>query len=399
MFEPQSTLLFILLVVAFAVLMWRTLAARRLAVRIAGACLVFLPAMTVGVLAVNRYYDYYQTWGAAIADFSGQAGAPAASARTELAAVTADPQARRLAQQQGYTLHLSLTGQRSHITRAVYVYLPPQYFEPAYRGYRFPVIELIHGSPGLPQDWINVVGVTRTLDSMIRQGRARPAVLLMPDANGGYQIDLQCLNQVGGPQDLTFLGTDLPDQISRLLRVQPPGRAWGIAGYSAGGYCALNMALHFRERYGFAGVLSGYYLPSDNQWGNPIRNVNPFGGNYRLAEQNNALDEVETLPPGAVLPQFWLAAGLQNPGDVQQARLMIQGLRLLQPHTPLILDRGLDHNMATWRAEVPPLLTWMTRGLAAARAPAPVRIAAARSQHGCSQCGQAKTDPKGHSAH
>ena len=31
--------------------------------RIIAACLAFIPAMAFGVAAVNKYYDYYQTWG------------------------------------------------------------------------------------------------------------------------------------------------------------------------------------------------------------------------------------------------------------------------------------------------------------------------------------------------
>jgi len=62
-------------------------------------------------------------------------------------------------------VRLTVTGRRSHITRAVYVYLPPQYFQPAYRAYRFPAIELIHGQPGQPQDWISVLGVTGEPDA------------------------------------------------------------------------------------------------------------------------------------------------------------------------------------------------------------------------------------------
>ena len=91
----------------------------------------------------------------------------------------------KLAQQQGYALRRMVTGPRSHITRVVYVYLPPQYFQPAYQAYRFPVIELIHGQPGEPQDWISVVGVAHAFDRLLAEKRARPAVLVMPDVNGG----------------------------------------------------------------------------------------------------------------------------------------------------------------------------------------------------------------------
>jgi hypothetical protein len=366
MFEPQSPFVFGLLVVAFGALIWWLVRTRLLALRVLAAVLAFVPPLAFGVLSVNKYYDYYPTWGSAIDDLTGQAGTPASGAQLTLASIDANQQALTRAQHQGYTLTLELTGQRSHITRRVLVFLPPQYFQQADSSYRFPVIELIHGSPGEPQDWVNVAGGTAALVSLVSKGLAKPAVFVIPDANGSRYDDLQCLNQVGGPQDLTYLAVDLPDEIASLLRVQPPGAAWGIAGYSSGGYCAINMGVQFRARYGFAGVLSGYFDPTDNQFGN--KNVDPFGGNYQLRLQNNPLDQIETLPKGTVIPQFWLGAGLGNTGDVQNAELMLQGIKILQPHVTLTLTSGAGHTMATWRSEIPPLLEWMTRGVAAAAA-------------------------------
>src|SRR6266550_2417568 len=185
MLEPQSTVLFVLLIALFGALIWRTLATRRTAVRVLAACLAFVPAMVFGVLA----------------------------------------------------------------------------------------------------------------DKL-----ARPAVLVMPDANGGDRISLQCLNQVGGPQDLTYLAVDLPAQVARMLRVSRPGPAWAVAGYSEGGFCAANMALRYPHRYGFAGVLSGYFTPLDNQLAGTGRPVSPFGGDARLRDENTPLDE---LPAAAVVPRFW----------------------------------------------------------------------------------------------
>jgi enterochelin esterase-like enzyme len=263
-------------------------------------------------------------------------------------------------------MRLMVTGPSSHLTRVVYVYLPPQYFEPAYGKYRFPVIELIHGQPGEPQDWITVVGVTRTFDTLLEDQAAQPAVLVMPDANGGRAISLQCLNQAGGPQDLTYLAVDLPAQITRILRVQPPGSAWGVAGYSEGGFCAANMALRYPDRYGFAGVLSGYFKPSDNQLADPSHLVSPFNGSIRLAEQNTPLEEIQDLPVTAVIPRFWLASGAADQQGVADAERFWQELRVRQPDVPLTLTPGAGHTLAAWRAEVPSMLTWMTPGLARA---------------------------------
>ena len=43
MLEPQSAALFVLLIAMFGVLVWRTLATRRIAVRVLAACLAFVP--------------------------------------------------------------------------------------------------------------------------------------------------------------------------------------------------------------------------------------------------------------------------------------------------------------------------------------------------------------------
>jgi enterochelin esterase-like enzyme len=358
--------------VIFGGLIWWMLVTRQVAIRAFAACLAFIPAMLFGVVAVNKYYGYYETWGAAVADLTNQGvkNAPRIpdnlGSGLQLERLDGNQIYLKLAQQQGYTLRLTVTGQRSRISRAVYVYLPPQYFLTAYKKYRFPVIELIHGQPGEPQDWINVVGVTDILQHLVSQHTAQPAVLVIPDANGGQNVSLQCLNQVSGPQDMTYLAADLPTQIAHIVRVQSPGPAWGIAGYSEGGFCAANLALHFRYRYGFAGVLSGYFKPFGNQLAHPIRQVDPFHGSRLLRQQNTPLDEVQAVPAGTEIPQFWLGAGLANPVDVVNAELFRQVLLLRQADVPLTLTAGGGHSMSTWRAEVPSMLKWMTQGLAQA---------------------------------
>jgi enterochelin esterase-like enzyme len=371
--EPQSTLLFVVLILMFGGLTWWLVIARRVPYRIIAACLSFTVAVAFGVLAVNRYFGYYGTWGAAIADLSNQNpnSGPQVSEGSLLVGDRSpvfDQHAvyLKLALLQGYTLHLDVTGRLSHITRSVYVYLPPEYFEAKYKSYKFPVIELIHGEPGQPQDWINVVGVQVTLNNLIRQGQATPAVLVMPDANGGDRISLQCLNQVSGPQDLTYLAEDVPDVISHLLRVQQPGPGWGVAGFSEGGFCAANMALRFRYRYGFAASMSGYFSPFLNKLTNSAKLVSPFGGSRQLRMQNTPIDEVRALAPGARLPQFWLGAGEGDNSDMANAEYFAQELQLHEAQVPLDLTPGGGHTMGTWHSEVPPMIAWMTKGLAGA---------------------------------
>jgi hypothetical protein len=281
--EPQSTGLFILLLAVFCALLAGVALAKQPVFRVLAASLAFIPAMLFGVVAVNKYYDYYQTWGAAAADLTGQglstaASLPSGAPTQRLTAILGEVTDSKVAAQLGETVRLSITGRRSHIERAVYVFLPPQYFQAAFRNHRFPAIELISGYPGEPQDWINVVGIIQAYETLLRDHGVQPVALVMPDPNGSPRISLQCLNVVGGPQDTTYLARDVPNYLSRTLRLQPSGRAWGIAGYSEGGYCAANLALRYPGRYGYAGVVSGYFVPSNDRLGHPSRMVNPFRG-------------------------------------------------------------------------------------------------------------------------
>jgi enterochelin esterase-like enzyme len=380
--EPQSTALFLLLMVVFCVLLYWLATARQTVFRIFAACLAFIPAMLFGVAAVNKYYDYYQTWSAAAADLGGQGtnqgpALPAVDAASgqNLSAILGGSINITAAAQHGQTFRLTVRGRLSHLTRHVYVYLPPQYFREAYRRYRFPVVELINGFPGGPEDWINVVGVTAAYTTLLNDGVVKPVALVMPDPEGGRRDSLQCLNVSHGPQDATFLAVDLPGDLSRVLRLQPPGRAWGIAGYSEGGYCAANLALIYRLRYGYSGVLSGYFAPFKDQLGNPPRLVSPFGRDKPLRKENTPFDRLPALPVSARIPSFWLGVGGTDTFGVAQARKFQQLLLARQPGVQLHTEPGGGHTMTTWRALMPPLLEWMTPGLTwAARHPAPMGL-------------------------
>jgi enterochelin esterase-like enzyme len=363
--EPQSTGLFILLMAVFGALLAWVALVRQPVFRVLAACLAFIPAMLFGVAAVNKYYDYYQTWGAAAADLSGQGLStvpvvPHDANTQRLTAILGKVTDSKLAAQLGETVRFSVTGRRSHIDRTVYVYLPPQYFQAAYRSRRFPAIELLNGYPGEPQDWINVVGIIQAYQTLLRDHQVQPVALVMPDPNGSPQTSLQCLNVVRGPQDATYLARDVPDYLSQALRLQPSGRAWGIAGYSEGGFCAADLALLYPGRYGYAGVLSGYFIPSSDRLGSPPRMINPFRGSTGLRQMNTPLHRMATLSLSVEVPRFWLGAGSSDERDVAAAQAFQQVVLTRQPNVVLDIEPGGSHTMATWRALVPPLLVWMT---------------------------------------
>jgi enterochelin esterase-like enzyme len=361
------------MVVFGGLVLWLVIA-KQAVFRVLAACLAFVPAMLFGIAAVNKYYDYYQSWGSVAADFTNQGVATLPtvgqlannSTRQIDSALGIPPNLRSEVAQTGYLFQTQVTAPKIHLTRTVFIYLPPQYFQRAYAHYRFPVIELLHGSPGNPEQWVNVMNVLPTLNDLTARHQADPAVLVMPDTDGGEQYSLQCLNAVGGIQDATYVGINVPDYIAAHLRVQPPGKAWGIAGLSEGGFCAANLALQYPARYGYAGVMSGYFVPSANRAprhnrpGQPAIYVNPFARHPALKARNTPPLYLTRMPPGTLLPQFWLAAGHLDGQDVQAADSFRQELQLHQAVVPLVIVPNGSHNATVWRGALSPMFIWMT---------------------------------------
>jgi enterochelin esterase-like enzyme len=369
--EPDSNLILGLLVVVFVALIWWVRAAKRVTVQVVAATLAFLPAMLFGFAVVNKYYGYYQTWSAIQADFAsgGTNNLPAipnlgphSSARLDT--VLGRKVNRRMARAQGVTVRLQVPGRRSGITRQVLIFLPPQYFRPAYARYRFPVIELIHGWPGQPQDWVNVVHVTADLDSLTAAHAATPTVLVMPDVNGPRQWSEQCVNQVGGPRDAAYVAQDVPTYISTRIRVEPPGRAWGIAGYSEGGFCAANLALRYPSDYGYSASMSGYFTPEDNVNGGKI--VPPFRNVVTLWERNDPMWLVRNWRGNDPLPRFWLSAARDDAEDYSALVSFDRLVRRRQPGVVTFIVPTGGHTAVVWRTATPHMLEWMTPLLARA---------------------------------
>jgi len=381
------------MVVFGALLVWVALA-KQVVFRVLAACLAFIPAMVFGIAAVNKFYDYYQTWDGMINDLTGQGASsiPKYAAGGVGSNKQFDKNIGRVTSvaedaQVGYLFQTSVTGALSHVTRDVYVYLPPQYFQKLYAHYKFPVIELLHGSPGNPQAWVDVMGVIPTFLNLLETHPTHAAVLVMPDTDGGKQYGLQCLNDPGGIQDMTFVAQDLPEAIARIARVQPPGRAWGLAGYSEGGYCTANIALQDPKGYGAAGIMSGYFSPSlslvpeGNRPGAKPHRVNVFLGHPALQLVNTPWEYITQVPINDQLPVFWLAAGAQNKQDIAAAANFKQLLQTRLANVPFVIIPGGGHQGSVWRAALGPMLSWMTPRLAeqAAKADAAAARAAARA--------------------
>ncbi|HWS47317.1 MAG TPA: alpha/beta hydrolase-fold protein [Acidimicrobiia bacterium] len=139
------------------------------------------------------------------------------------------------------------------------VYLPPAWFR--YPRPHLPVIELLHGSPGEPADWTRAAYADVTADKYAALHDGFAPIIVMPDVNGSWWGDSECVNGLRGNVD-TYLTYDVPAAIIARFSADPFGRGWAVAGLSEGGTCALMLALRHPDDFAAAADFSGDEYPS-----------------------------------------------------------------------------------------------------------------------------------------
>ena len=86
------------------------------------------------------------------------------------------------------------------------MYLPPAWF--AHPRPALPVLELLHGTPGSPNDWTRGASIDVLVDRWAARHGGRAPIVIMPDVNGGFLADTECADGVAGNAE-TYLVVDV----------------------------------------------------------------------------------------------------------------------------------------------------------------------------------------------
>jgi len=341
---------------------WRTPRAARSALVLLATTGVLLAAGAV----VNRQAGFFPTvqslvsgQGAAVT--VGQDGVLAALPISAAAPDLRRVQARRLPGQ-GAVVRVQLTGSRTGLSRVGAVYLPAAYFDPAQAQVRFPVVEVLSGSPGSPAQTLHLLHLAETLDTSIAEHRAAPMIVVVPDTNGSAVRDRECVDAAGGTPDETYLTADVQTFVGQRFRVQAPGRGWALLGSSTGGYCAVNLALRHPEAYAAAASLSGYFHALTD-----VTTGDLFHG-AALRQANDPSWRVQHLPLPPVA--LWLSAGTGEVRELTELRSFAGLLPAAADLTTVVVPRA-GHAFPAWSAVLPQALGWASSRLPSPTAPQP----------------------------
>jgi hypothetical protein len=244
-----------------------------------------------------------------------------------------------------------LAGRVSGVNAEVYVWLPPQYDDPAHRHSRFPVVELLPGYPGSAKAWFGALAAHEQLLPLMRTGQVAPFILVAPRTNLVAGADTGCANIPGRVNADSWLSIDVPKMVTDNFRAQPAPRGWAVAGYSAGAHCAVKLAVAHPGRYRAAVSMSGYNDPVGEPGSLAARTPALRAGNnpYLLLKK-------APVPPRTAL---YLSG---EPGDGYQAGVALESVAKAPTsvHVVFLPRSAGGHTMALWRPQVPAAFRWLT---------------------------------------
>jgi enterochelin esterase-like enzyme len=174
------------------------------------------------------------------------------------------------------------------------VYLPPG-FDAACR---YPVVYLLHGMPGSPDEYPSGTGLVSFADDSIAAGTLRPFIGVMPAAGPDDRYN----GEWAGPWDSSFVDQVVP-WVDIHLPTIPDARDRVIAGLSAGGFGAVDIALRHPGFFGTVESWSGYFVPLED---GPLKDV---PGSVLAANNPTLLAHREASALRSAGVRFFLSTG------------------------------------------------------------------------------------------
>jgi pimeloyl-ACP methyl ester carboxylesterase len=323
-------------------------------------------AVLLAALMINNSFQLYASW----ADLLGQNGPPGKIEGVQPAALqSAGVGVRSLPNAKLFSAYQSVpnafittvTGPKSTVTGAVLVWLPPQYYQPAYAHTEFPVVQLLSGSPGQPSAWFEGMAGPAILSQAVAAHSSQPFILVSAAINVYPPHNPDCSDIPGGPRVATWLTDDVRTLVETSFRTVTDRAGWGLMGYSEGGLCAAKLVLQYPDKYAAAVSMSG----DDHPVGDLLKPGTP------AYNQNSPLWLLQHVPPQPVA--LLLTGTLQDGSTAAEADAMGRAAKAPTTVERLIAARG-GHNVGVWKSLEPKAFGWLSAHLGA---PAPAALSAA----------------------
>ncbi|MCF3101705.1 esterase [Streptomyces roseoverticillatus] len=328
----------------------------------AGAVLAGLLVVLLGASEINRHFDQYPTARSALNSWlTKTTSITEATGRTE--PVLRVPAGKTVADvwrppagmaEHGTLSKSSVPGLRSGFhARSAYIYLPP-----AYRATPrplLPVVVLMAGQPGSPDDWINSGRLVGMMNAFADEHRGLAPVVVVVDPLGSQFANTLCLDsRLGNVR--TYLATDVPDWIRSHLQVATARTSWVISGISFGGTCSIQLGVNAPQVYGVVNDISGQEAPTLGSRQKTVEAA--FGGDTAAFTAVNPLDVMARQRFPDTKAAF-VAGSSDSTYRPQQRKVYDAAVKAGMRAEWVLLPGG--HSWQVWRPGLERQLPWISR--------------------------------------
>jgi enterochelin esterase-like enzyme len=170
--------------------------------------------------------------------------------------------------------------------RQFYIYTPPGYDSNTTA--KYPVLYILHGGGEDERGWAMQGKTDLILDNLIAEQKAKPMLIVMPDANigvGGFSSD-------GIESSLKMFEAEMKEVIIPIVeknyRILKEANNRALAGLSLGGLHTLYTGINNTDLFSYLGVFSsGWIIPmmskfADDQYGFMKHNAGKINNNLKL---------------------------------------------------------------------------------------------------------------------
>jgi S-formylglutathione hydrolase FrmB len=221
-------------------------------------------------LALNGWVGYFPTVHSAWTQLTA---APLPN-QTDRATVTA-MQLTGVMPATGVVVPVTIGSQASGFKhRGELVYLPPAWFASTPPP-PLPVVMMVGGEFNTPSDWVRAGDAVSATDAFAAAHGGYAPVLVFVDSGGAFNIDTECVNGSRGNAADHLTKDVVPYMISNF-GVSPDRSHWGVAGFSAGGTCAVDLTVMHPELFSTFDDIAGDVGPNSGTTAQTVQRL--FGG-------------------------------------------------------------------------------------------------------------------------
>ncbi len=158
--------------------------------------------------------------------------------------------------------------------RGELVYLPPRWYatDPPPR---LPAVMMVGGEFNTPADWLRAGQAVTTIDTFAATHGGNTPVFVFVDSGGAFNNDTECVNGPRGNAADHLTEDVVPFMLSHF-GVSPNRANWGVAGWSMGGTCAVDLTVMHPDMFSAFDDIAGDLRPNAGNKAQTISRL--FGG-------------------------------------------------------------------------------------------------------------------------